>query len=213
MSTIQAIIAKHNIGPNLFIHFGLILAVLSYCIPSFADNEISTLDEAMEFVLSEDRVPHASEVKLQEIHATYSDEMKVWKMTFIDGAKIHIATVDKESRFLLESKEDKERYNELFWADWPRAEGMIKKDWLYEAENFIRSYNYSLTNPKILNYKVCEPPITGTKSDYVTGCNEDTFKQTWNIVSGVEGKKLAKMVVYGDGQLESFSNVTVELSK
>ncbi|MEE9425855.1 MAG: hypothetical protein V3V18_12915 [Methylococcales bacterium] len=211
----QIIIAKHNIGLNSFIHSGLILAALIYSIPAFAEDakELSNLEEAMEFVLSEGRVPNASEVKLQEIHATYSDEMKVWKFTFIHRAKTHIATVDKKSRFKLDSKEDKGSYNELFWSDWPRAEGMLKKDWLYEAENFIRSYNYSLTNPKILSYKVCEPPIPGMKSEYASGCIEDTFRQTWKIVSGVEDRKLAKMVVYGDGQLESFSNVTVELTK
>jgi hypothetical protein len=215
MSKTQIIIAKHNIGLSSFIHSGLILAALIYCIPAFAEDakELSNLEEAMEFVLSENRVPNASEVKLQEIHATYSDEMKVWKFTFIHGAKTHVATVDKKSRFKLDSIEDKDSYNELFWADWPRAESMLKKDWLYEAENFIRSYNYSLTNPKILSYKVCESPIADMKSEYVSGCNEDTFRQTWKIVSGVEDRKLAKMVVYGDGQLESFSNVTVELSK
>ena len=75
----------------------------------------------MEFVLSEDRVPNASEVKLKEIHTTYTDEMKVWKLTFIHGAMTYIATVDKISRFALESKEDKDSYNELFWADWASA--------------------------------------------------------------------------------------------
>jgi hypothetical protein len=215
MSKIQANNATHHLGLNSIVHFGLILAALIYCIPLFAGDvkELNTLDEAMDFVLSENRIPNASEVKLQEIHATYTDEMKVWKLTFIHGANTHIATVDKKSRFKLETKEDKENYNEIFWADWPRAEGMLKKDWLDEAENFIRSYNYSLTNPKILSYKVCESPIIGMKSEYANGCNEETFRQTWKIVSGVEDRKLAKMVVYGDGQLETFSNVTVKLSE
>ncbi len=210
----QTIIAKHSIGLNSSIQLGLILAALSYCLPSFARDakELSNLEEAMEFVLSENRVPNASEVKLQAIQATYNDEMKIWKITFIHGAITHVATVDKKSRFKLESREDQDSYNELFWADWPRAEGLLKKDWLDEAENFIRSHNYSLTNPKILNYKICEPPIADINSEYANGCNEDTFKQTWKIVSGVEGRKLAKMVVYGDGQLESFSNVTVKLA-
>ena len=69
---------------------------------------------------------------------------------------------------------------------------------------------HTITVLPILKYsitKFVKPPLAGVKSEYVNGCNEDTFKQTWSIVSGVEGRKLAKMVVYGDGQLESFSNV------
>jgi hypothetical protein len=219
MSNSQAIIANHNTRLNfIFLTtflFGLVVSALLYSAPSFSDEVIviHTLDEAFEFILADDRIPHANQVKLQAIHATYTDEMRVWKFTFIDGATTHIASVDKKARFKVDSTEDKEAYNEVFWADMPRAEGVFQKDWLYEAETFIQANHYSLTNPRILSYKVCEPPTGDIKSEFANGCSEEAFKQSWKIVSGVEGRKLAKMVLYGDGQLESFSNVTVELTQ
>lgn len=175
-------------------------------------DELSNLDEAMEFVFNNDQVPNASQVKLKEIHATYTEKMKVWKFTLIDGPNTHVATVDKLKRFKLETDRDESAFNEIFWEDRPRAEGMFSKDWLDEAETLIQNYKYELTNPTILSYKVCNPPKGDSKSPHLNGCEEDTFKETWSIVRGVEDRKLPKMVVYGDGQLESFSNVTVEIS-
>ena len=175
-------------------------------------DELNTLDDAMAFVLSGDRVPNASEVKLKEIHATYTDEIKVWEFTFIHANATHKIRVDQKKRIQLESSEDKDAYNEVFWTDRPRAEGMFKQDWLYNAENFITSNNYVLTSPTILNFIVCEPPAGDTKSEYSNGCKEDTYKETWSIARGVKGRKLAKLVTYGDGQLDSFSNVTVEIT-
>lgn len=174
--------------------------------------ELTNLDEAMEFVFNSQQVPNVSQVKLKEIHATYTDAMKVWKFTLIDGANTHVATVDKLKRFKLETARDETAYNEVFWEDRPRAEGMFKKDWLDEAETLIQSYKYELTKPTILSFKVCNPPQGDAQSPHLNGCEEDTFKETWSIVRGVEDRKLPKMVVYGDGQLESFSNVTVEIS-
>lgn len=210
----QAIsITVKNVGRfNTLLLTGFVFAMLIYSVTANAEDDLKTLDEALEFVLSNERVPHASEVKIQEIHATYADDMRVWKFTFIDSSTIHVAKVDKKKRFHLESTEDKEAYNEVFWADRPRAEGMFKKDWLYEAEKFIESNNYVLSTPTILNFKVCDTPKGDAKSKFPNGCLEDTFKETWTIVRGVEGRKLAKMVVYGDGQLDVFNNVTVELS-
>jgi len=212
MSKAQTIVAKRHTTLNPLLFVGIIIAIFLYCIPSFAE-EVNSLDEAMEFVFSKDRVPHTSEVKLKDIHATYTEEMKVWKFIFIDGVKTHIATVDQKSRFKLESSEDKESYNEVFWTDMPRAEGIFKKDWLYEAETFIQSNKYELKSPTILSYTVCESPKGDIKSDYANGCKDDGYKETWKVVRGVEDRKLAKMVVYGDGQLDEFSNVTVELTE
>jgi hypothetical protein len=215
MPDTQTIIYKHDLKLNSIVLIGLVSAALAYCAPASSKENIviDSLDQAFEYVLSDDRIPNAIGVKLQGIHATYTDEMKVWKFTFVDGATTHIATIDKKARFKIDSNENKEDYNEVFWADMPRAEGVFQKDWLYEAESFMKASNYSLTFPRILRYTVCEPPKGDTKSEYSNGCNEEGFKQTWKLVSGVEGRKLAKMVVYGDGQLESFSNVTVELSE
>ncbi len=198
---------------NSLLLFGLFSIVLLFSTPLFASQpELNSLEEAMEFVFSEERIPNSNEVKLKELHATYTDDMKVWKFTFVHAADTHIATVDKLKRFKLESSVNLEAYNETFWEDRPRAEGMFKKDWMYEAENVIESYKYALTNPTILNYKLCDPPKGDIKSEFDNGCEEETYKETWSIVRGVEDRKLAKMVVYVDGQLDSFSNVTVELS-
>ncbi len=213
MSKKHARFFKQSLKNPSLLMIGQYLLMLMFSSSLFANQaEINSLDEAMEFVFSEQRVPNANEVKLKELHATYTDDMKVWKFTFIHGPNTHIATVDKLKRFKLESSVDIKAYNETFWADRPRAEGMFKKDWLYEAENVIESYKFELTTPTILNFKVCEPPKGDTKSEYANGCKEESYKETWSIVRGVKERKLAKMVVYVDGQLDSFSNVTVELT-
>jgi|GEM_PF-4697732 len=211
MSITQTIVANNSTKFNVLLLAQLIIAwcLVSATTTAHAD-ELTTLDEAFDFVLSEQRVPHAEEVKLKEIHATYTSDAKFWIFTFIDASTTHVATVDQAKHFRLQSSNDKQAYNEVFWADRPRAEGMFKKDRLYEAENFIQSHNYVLTTPTIISFKVCEPPKGDIKSNRANGCLKDIFKETWTIVRGVKGRKLAKMVVYGDGQLDSFSNVTIE---
>ncbi|MEP3636488.1 MAG: hypothetical protein ABJN14_04415 [Paracoccaceae bacterium] len=180
--------------------------------------ELTTSEQALHFVLSEDRVPNASAVKIERMKARFSERGNLWEFSFRDEDKTYEATVRQNRAFKLKEKRDEKGQNAAFWATMPDPKDVeLPEAYLEKSVAVIETFNSTYTaKPRaIVEYEVCDAPKNGAESDFANGCRRDASKEVWEVFIEVnavvrgEDDRFYKVIEFNDGQPVKLSDASV----
>ena len=180
--------------------------------------ELTTSEQALYFVLSEDRVPNAGAVKIERMKARFSERGNQWEFLFRDEDKTYEATVRQSREFKLKEKHDEKGQNAAFWATMPAPKDVeLPEAYLEKSMSVIETFNSTYTaKPRaIVEYDVCDAPKNGAESDFANGCRKDESKEVWEVFIEVnavvrgEEDRFYKAIEFNDGQPVKLNNASV----
>jgi len=180
--------------------------------------ELITTEQALHFILSEERVPNAETVKLERVEAQFSARGNRWEFLFRDEDKTYEATVQQDRLFELEREFDEDGENAEFWQTLPDPKDIEwPESYLEQAMQVAEAFNPTYTaNPRaIIEYEVCDPPEQDETSDYDNGCDRDEDREVWNaylhISAEVRGEDTTfyRLIRFRDGFPIRFNDANV----